>query len=203
MQTEKAADQAEQGNETKTIPVKRKRKPKNTTNKRPKATGSPSNALDPASVLGIANSFNHDGVQHNVAASKKKRRKRAKKDKSRNTTAVKPKNTPKKTTTRKPKSNLKPAVQETPNPVANHAVNSFDAPRERNDSTVKSKISGAGVVGLDEVVPEDIAGRYDDQPKEKVDKKDIAVGSTNQCQIAWEHFALLVEEYLLAKDVRM
>ncbi len=58
-------------------------------------------------------------------------------------------------------------------------------------------------MGLNEVIPEDIAGSYDNQPQEKVDEKDVSVGSTNKSQVAWEHFALLVEEYLLAKDVRM
>ena len=203
MQTKEASKHTEQGNETKTISVKRKRKPKNTTNKRPKASASPSNTLDPASVLGLANSLDHDSIQNNVAASKKKRRKRTKKNNVKNTTTIKSKDTPKKSTTRKPKSNLKPSVKHHTKPITKHTINSFDAPRKRNDSAVKSKVGGASVVGLNEVVPEDIAGSYNNQPQEKVDEKDVSVGSTNKSQVAWEHFALLVEEYLLAKDVRM
>jgi len=203
MQTKEAAEHTEQSNETKSIPVKRKRKPKNTPNKRPKASGSPSNALNPASVLGLANSLDHDSIQNNIAASKKKRRKRTKKNNTKNTTTIKPKDTPKKSTTRKPKSNLKSSVKKHPKPIAKHTINSFDAPRKCNNSAVKSKVGGANVVGLNEVVPEDIAGSYNNQPQEKVDKEDVAVGSTNKTQVAWEHFALLVEEYLLAKDVRM
>lgn len=203
MQTEEASEHTEQSNETKTIPVKRKRKPKNTTNKRPKATGGPSNALDPASVFGIANSLDHDGIQNHVAASKKKRRKRTKKNNVKNTTTIKSKDAPKKSTTRKPKSNLKSSIKQDTEPIAEHTVNSLDAPRKRNDPAVKSKISGADVMGLDEVIPEDIAGSYDNQPQEEVDQKDVTVGSTDKTQVAWEHFALLVEEYLLAKDVRM
>ena len=203
MQTKEASKHTEQSNETKTIPVKRKRKPKKTTNKRPKASGSPSNALNPASVLGIANSLNHDGIQNNVAASKKKRRKRTKKNNVKNATTIKSKDTPKKSTTRKPKSNLKSSIKQHTKPIAKHTINSFDAPRKRNDPAVKSKVGGADVMGLDEVVPEDIAGSYNNQPQEKVDQKDVTVGSTDKTQVAWEHFALLVEEYLLAKDVRM
>ena len=203
MQTKEASKHTEQSNETKTIPVKRKRKPKNTPNKRPKASGSPSNALNPASVLGLANSLDHDSIQNNIAASKKKRRKRTKKNNTKNTTTIKPKDTPKKSTTRKPKSNLKSSVKKHPKPIAKHTINSFDAPRKSNNPAVKSKVGGANVVGLNEVVPEDIAGSYNNQPQEKVDKEDVAVGSTNKTQVAWEHFALLVEEYLLAKDVRM
>ncbi len=203
MQSEETSNNAKQRNKTKAVAVKRKRSSKKTADKRPKTTGSPCDALDSTSVLAIANSLNHDSIKHHVAEGKKKRRKRAQKHNNKNTAAVKPQNAPKQPATGKAKSNLQTSVQNSTKVITKYAINSFDRPRKSDDSTEESQISGTSIMGLDEVVPKYITGSNNNQPQEKIHNKDIPVAGADKTQVAWEHFALLIEEFMLAQDVKM
>lgn len=203
MQTEETSNHAKKSNETKTIAVKRKRRPKNTTKKTAKRPATPSNALNPACVLSATDSFHHDSIQNNVTKRKKKRSKSTKKKNGKNTLTVKSKDAPAQPAQSKPKSNLKSSIQVTTDIVTKHSIKSFDRPRQRNNSTVESKICGADVVGLDEVIPQNIARSDYNKTQKEVHNKNIAVAVTDKVQVAWEHFALLIEEFMLAKDVRM
>ena len=58
-------------------------------------------------------------------------------------------------------------------------------------------------MGLDEVIPQNIARSDYNKAQEEVHNKNIAFAVTDKTQVAWEHFALLIEEFMLAKDVRM
>jgi len=203
MQAADTSNHTKKSNETKSVAVKRKSRPKKTTNKTTKGPTAPCNTLDSASILSIANSLDHDRIQNNVTKRKKKRRKRTKKNNGVDAAAFESKDTPAQATKAKPKSNLKSSIQKATNPVTKHAIKSFDRPRQSYDPSIKSKVGGADIVGLNKIIPQDIAGGDNNQTKKEIYKEDVTVASTDQTQVAWEHFALLIEEYMLAKDVRM
>ena len=203
MQTEETSNHAKQRNKTKAVAVKRKRRSKNTTKKTTKRPATPSNALNPTCILSATDSFHHDSIQNNVTKRKKKRSKSTKKKNGKNTLTVKSKDAPAQSTQSKPKSNLKSSIQVTTDIVTKHSIKSFDRPRQGNNAFVESKICGADVVGLDEVIPQNIARSDYNKAQEEVHNKNIAVAVTDKTQVAWEHFALLIEEFMLAKDVKM
>ena len=111
-----------------------------------------------------------------------------------------------KTKTRKTvtNSNLIPASNTSSEIITDQPINGFDTPGKGNDTAVKSNISGAHFMGGDEEISNDILGAYQSEPEEEIHDKNIEMeSSVSKVNVHWEHFALLVEEYLLAIDVKM
>ena len=191
----------DQSNESKTTVVERERSRKKTPTKRAKATKSPGNTLN--STVGSLASSNHNTILNNIAKSEKKTRKRRKKNTTNN---IRKKRQKGKTKTRKTvtNSNLIPASNTSSEIITDQPINGFDTPGKGNDTAVKSNISGAHFMGGDEEISNDILGAYQSEPEEEIHDKNIEMeSSVSKVNVHWEHFALLVEEYLLAIDVKM
>lgn len=203
MQPTETPDNSKNGNEGEVVLMKRKGGPEDAPKEATNGSASPSDALNSASVLRVSNPTNHDGVKNDVGPSKAKRRKRTKSKNKKNAVTVKPKKTPKKSRKRKPKSDLKAPRKKPTDVVAAQAVDKFESPRESHDAAVETHFGGGDMLGLNEVVPEDVAGTGQYQSEKEILDEDVSVDVTDKTIIAWEHFALLIEEYLLAKDVRM
>lgn len=161
----------------------------------------PTNTLND-SVTTLA-SGNHNTVLNNVGKSKKKTGKKRKTNTGKN---VSKKTKKRKTKPRKKvsKGNLKLANNNVSSIIGNDTVNGLDGPREGNNTTVKSQFSRPHVVSRNEEIPDDILGGYQNETEEEIHHEDVNVpSSVAKVNVAWEHFGLLVEEYLLAIDVHM
>lgn len=203
MQCTKAPKDSKNGNEREVILMKRKGGPEDAPKETTNGSASPGDALNSTSVLRVSDPADHNGVKNDVGPSKAKRRKRTKSNNKGKALAVKSKKAPKKPRKRKPKSNLKSSRNKPTDVITAQAVGKLQSPREGHDTTVEAHFGGGDMLGLNKVVPKDVAGAGQYQPEEKILDEDVSVDITDKTIIAWEHFALLVEEYLLAKDVRM
>ena len=172
----------------------------NGTKETTKTSESPSIRLDPSSILGGVNSGNHDSVQDNIGNTKTKRRKRTKKNNDKKVVQKPVQKAVKKSTKRKAKSNLKSSRKKKTKSVASNSPNKLERPRKTHDTTVEGNFSGSNVLGFDEIVSEDIGGTNEQETQYGVHNEKVQVAVDEQ-SIAFEHFALIVEEYLLATDV--
>lgn len=191
----------DQSNESKTTVVERERSRKKTPAKRSKTTKSPGNALN--STIGSLTSSNHNTILNNIAKSKKKTRKRRKKDATNN---IRKKRQKGKTEPRKAvsDSNLVPTSNTSSEIITNQPINGFDTPGKGNNTSIKGNVGGPHLMGGNKKVSNDILGAYKSEPEEEIHDENIKVkSSVSKVNVHWEHFALLVEEYLLAIDVKM
>jgi len=191
----------DQSNESKSTVVERERSRKKTPAKRTKATKRPGNTLN--SAIGSLAPSNHNAVLNNVGKPKKKTRKRRKNNTTNNVGKKRQKS---KTKTRKtiPDGNLIPTSNTSPNIITDQPIHGFDTPRKSDDTSVKSNIGGPHLMGGDKKVSNDVLGAYKGESEEEIHDKDIEMtSSVSKVNVHWEHFALLVEEYLLAIDVKM
>ena len=173
----------------------------NTTNQGTEGSKKPSIALD--TTLGVLASDDHNAILNNVSKPKKKRRKRQKK----NT----PSDAPKKRKKRKTKStkavsktNLKALSNENTDVVAGNTVKRLQTPRKTDDSTVGSDLTGSEMMIPNQKVPTDVLGAGQTESQYAIhDEQDEVPSIDAKVNIAWEHFSLLIEEYLLCIDVKM
>jgi hypothetical protein len=140
---------------------------------------------------------------NNVATSKKKRGKRKKKNTPSNV-IKKRKQTKTKSRKTVTKSNLNLSSNSIPDDITNNAIQGFDAPGQSYDPTVESNVSGTHIVGVNEEISNNILRTDEGQTQDKVHDKDVQISTkVGHVSVQWEHFSLLVEEYLLAIDVKM
>lgn len=190
-----------QSDKSKPTVVKSESGRKNTPTKRSKTTKSPGNTLN--STVSPFTSSNHNAVLNNVGKPKKKTRKRRKKNAAGNVAKKrqKSKTEPRKTVT---DSNLMPTSSDSTNVVTDQTIQRFNAPRKSDNTTVKSNFGGSHVMSSDKEVSNNILGAYQGEAEEEVHDENVNVKSSiSKVNVHWEHFALLVEEYLLAIDVKM
>ena len=174
---------------------------KNTSKKRSSTPKSPADTLN--STIASFTSSNHDAILNNVATSKKKRGKRKKKNTPSNV-IKKRKQTKTKSRKTVTKSNLNLPSNLTPDDITNNAIQGFDAPGHSYDATVKSNVSGTHVMGIDKEIPNNILRTDEGQTQDKVHNENVQISTkVGHVSVQWEHFSLLVEEYLLAIDVKM
>lgn len=174
---------------------------KNASKERSSTSKSPAKTLN--STIASFTSSNHDAILNNVATSKKKRGKRKKKNTPGN---VSKKRKQTKTKSRKTvtKSNLNFSSDVTSDDITNNAIKGFDAPGQSYDPTVESNVSGTHIMGIDEEIPNNILRTDEGQTQDKVHDENVQVSTkVGHVSVQWEHFSLLVEEYLLAIDVKM
>ena len=199
-QGEHGPSNGKQGNKPETVAVVNEQSGVNGTKETTKTSESPSIRLDPSSILGGVNSGNHDSVQDNIGKTKTKRRKRTKKNNDKKVVQKPVQKAVKKSTKRKAKSNLKSSRKKKSKSVASHSPDKLERPRETHDTTVEGDFSGSNVLGFDEIISEDIGGTNEQETQYGVHDEKVQVAVDEQ-SIAFEHFALIVEEYLLATDV--
>lgn len=199
-QSEHCSNNGKQGDKPKTIAVVNEESGVNGTKETTKTSESPSIRLDSSSILGGIDSGNHDPVQNNIGKTKTKRRKRTKKNNNKKVVQKPVQKAVKKSTKRKAKSNLKSSRKKKPKSVASNSPNKLERPRETHDTTVEGNVSGSNVLGFDKIVSEDIGGTNEQETQYGVHDEKVQV-AVNEQSVAFEHFALIVEEYLLATDV--
>lgn len=173
----------------------------NTTKQTTSTSESPTNTLNDS--VGTLTSGNHNTVLNNVGKGKKKTGKKRKPNTGKN---VSKKTKKRKTKSRKKvsKGNLKPTDNNVSGVIGNDTVNGLDGPREGNNTTVKGQFSRPHVVSRNKEISNNILGGYQNETEEEIHHEDINVQSSiGKVNVAWEHFGLLVEEYLLAIDVHM
>lgn len=190
-----------QSNEGKPTLMKSKSGGKNASTKRSKATKSPSNSLNFA--IGPFTSSNHNTVLNNVGKAKKKTRKRRKKDATGNVSKKRQKGKakPRKTVT---DGNLESTSDNVADVITDQTIKRLDAPGKSDNTAVKSNFGGGHIMSSNEEVSNDILGTYKGEAEEEIHDENIKMKSSiSKVNVHWEHFALLVEEYLLAIDVKM
>ena len=174
---------------------------KNATNQGAERTKEPSIALD--ATIGVLASDNHNAILNNVSNPKKKRRKSQKKNA--------PFDAPKKRKKRKTKStkavakaNLKSLANDSTDVVTGNSVKKLQTPRKTDDSTVGSDLTGSEMMIPDKKISNNVLGTSQTEAKYAVHEEQDEVSSADtKVNIAWEHFSLLIEEYLLCIDVKM
>ena len=174
---------------------------KNATEQGAERTKKPSVALD--ATLRVLASDDHNAILNNVSKPKKKRRKRQKKDT--------PSDAPKKRKKRKTKStkavakaNLKSLANDTNNVITGNPKKGLQTPRKTDDSTVGSDLTGSEMMIPDKKISNNVLGASQTEAQYAVHEEQDEVSSVDtKVNIAWEHFSLLIEEYLLCIDVKM
>ena len=199
-QSEHGSSNSKQCDESKAVAVVNKQSGINGTEKATKTSESPSIGLNTSSILGDVNSRDHNSVQDNISKTKTKRRKRTKKNNTQKVIQKPVQKAVKKSTKRKAKTNLKSSRKKKSKPVANDAPKEFEGPRETYDTTVKGNLGSSNILSFDEIISEDVGRTNKHEPQYGIHNEKVEV-TVDEQSIAFEHFALIVEEYLLATDV--
>lgn len=175
--------------------------PVNAPQKAAETTKSPGNALDPA-VRPLAPS-NHNAVLNDVTKGKKQTRKKRKKNTSKDT-VKKAKKRKTKASKAIAKSNLKGTVKKPSKIVRENPIEWLEGPRESDNTAIKGEVCGTQIMGANEVVPDYILGADEHETQEQVHDENVEMTSRiMKVDVAWEHFSLLIEEYLLATEIKM
>ena len=175
--------------------------PVNTSQKASKTTKGPGNTLNPP--VGPLAPSNHNTILNNVTKSKKKTRKKRKQNTSKDA-VKKTKKRKTKATKAVPKSNLKGAMKKPLKVVREDPIEWLEGPRDGDNATVKGDIGGSKVMGSNEIVPNYILGTDQHETQEQVHDENVEMTCRVQkVDVAWEHFSLLIEEYLLAAEIKM
>lgn len=190
------------GNNSKPVPVKRKKRRKKTSKNTTKAPAKPSKTLDAATLVdaGVAKAANKDAVLNDVGKRKKKRRKKKAKDKipeawtQVNTGQGEARETIGKT-------DLKPRADEIGQVVNKPPDERFQCPSNTDNPGNFSEFDHTEVKAIDESILNDDGRRCQAETEPEIHNiETVHTKTIDETLVKWEHLALIIEEHFLTTN---
>ena len=190
------------GNNSKPVPVKRKKRrkkaPKNTT----KAPAKPSKTLDATTLVdaGVAEAANKDAVLNDVGKRKKKRRKKKAKNKVPEAwTQVDTGQGEARETIGK--TDLEPRADEIGQEVNKPSDKRFQGPSNADNPGNFSEFDHTEVKAIDESILNDDGRRGQAETEPKIHNVEaVHTNTIDKTLVKWEHLALIIEEHFLTTN---